>query len=218
MMRTFRRTLRQWKREFQSVWSRFTAFHRIVIGILLAMGVVFGARSRALDPLDRELSALRQELADKGIPAHLPLPAADGVVLEERVRAENLAQSLEHRARELERAEAAARFRLGAGHADATSALLALAGRHSLHVRRNVAVDPPPGGPVPMAASSYELAGRFPAIHRFLDDLRSEPLLWELRDVSIGLLNGRDAFGGLASPTLLLRFTLVQHLYGGGPA
>jgi hypothetical protein len=218
MMRAVRRAVRQWKREFLAFWGRFTAFHRIVIGILLAMGVVFGARSRMLDPLDRELAAERELLADKGVPARVPAPEEDEEIQEETLRAENLRRSLENRSAELAAIEASSPYRLDAGKADANAALLALAGRHGLHVLKNASAPAAEGGPVPTASSAYELAGRFASIYGFLDDVRREPLLWKLRDVSIALANESDAFGGSGAPPLVLRFTLVLPLYRGGGA
>jgi hypothetical protein len=220
MMRTLRRALRQWKREFLAFWGRFTAFHRIVIGILLAMGIVFLARTRVIDPLERDLATEHKTLADKGVPARVPAPEEDEDIQEETLRAENLQRSLKKRTAELKAAEASSPYRLDAGKADASAALLALAGRHGLHVRKNAAAPAAAGDPVPTAtaASAYELAGRFASIYGFLNDVRREPLLWELRDVSIALANESDAFGGSAAPPLLLRFTLVLHLYRGGGA
>ncbi|AKJ64836.1 hypothetical protein [Kiritimatiella glycovorans] len=218
MMRALRRALRQWKREFLTFWQRFTAFHRIIIGIVLAMGVVIAARTKVLDPLDRELAAERKTLADKGVPVTVPAPADDPEIQEEELRAENLQRSLQDRAAELAEVEKTSAYRLDAGKADANAALLALAGRHGLHVLKNTAVESPGDAPVPTVASAYELAGRFGAIYGFLDEARREPLLWELRDVSIGLLRESDGFGGATAPPLVLRFTLVLHLYGGGGA
>jgi hypothetical protein len=226
MMRTLRRALRQWKREFLAFWGRFTAFHRIVIGILLAMGIVFLARTRVIDPLERDLATERKTLADKGVPARVPAPEEDEDIQEETLRAENLQRSLKKRTAELKAAEASSPYRLDAGKADASAALLALAGRHGLHVLKNAPTAAEAGpvptaaeaSPVPTAAAAYELAGRFASIYGFLDDARREPLLWELRDVSIALANESDAFGGSGAPPLVLRFTLVLHLYRGGGA
>jgi hypothetical protein len=215
MMRMVRRSLRQWKREFLAFWGRFTAFHRIVIGILLAMVLVFAARARLLDPLDHDLAALYKELADNGIPVQVPLAETDETILEEVLRAENLERSLENLGAQLDQAEDATQYRLGASKADADSALLGLAGRHGLRVLKNLTADAPTDGPVPAAASAYELAGRFAAIHGFLEAVSREPFLWELREVSIGLQDEAEAFGGGAAPLLVLRFKLVQHLYRG---
>ncbi|MGI6496555.1 MAG: hypothetical protein ACOX5G_10810 [Kiritimatiellia bacterium] len=216
MIRAIRRALRQWKREFLAFWSRFTAFHRIVIGILLAMGVVFLARTRMLDPLERELAAVRKELADKGVPARVPSADADEEVQQELLRAENLRRSIENQMGELAAIEATTDLRLDAGKADAHAALLAMAGRHGLRVLKNAAAEPPAGGTIPVEASTYELAGRFASIYGFLDDVRRGPILWELRDLSIVLLDEGDRPGGAAAPPLKLGFTLVLRRYDGG--
>jgi hypothetical protein len=216
MIRATRRALRQWKREFLSFWGRFTAFHRIVIGILLAMGVVFLARTRVLDPLDHELAAERETLVEKGVPVRVPSPADDEDIQEETLRTENLRRSLENRTAELAAIEASSVYRLDAGKADANASLLAIASRHGVHVLKQTPTEAPTGGPLSMTASVYELAGRFPAIYGFLDDVRREPLLWELTDVSIALLKEGSSSTIVSVPPLVLRFTLILHLYRGG--
>ncbi len=216
MIRALRRALRQWKREFLTFWGRFTAFHRIVIGILLAMGVVFAARTRVLDPLDKELAAARKKLSDKNVPARVPSPMEDDEIQQEMLRAENLERSLENQLGELAAIESATDLRLNVSKADAHAALLAMAGRHGLRVLKNAADEPPTDGAVPTVASAYELAGRFTSIYGFLADVQREPVLWELRDVSLGLLHEDDMFSASAAPLLVLRFTLVLHLYPGG--
>lgn len=214
MIRIMRRALRQWKREFLAFWERFTAFHRIVIGILLAMGIVFVARARLLDPLERELAALLKDLDEKGVPALVPEPAQDETIQEDILRAENLRRSLETHAAALAAVEAANRHRIGAAKADGNATLLGLAGRRKLRVRNNKPLEAPADGPVPAAASVCELAGTYSAIYGFLDDMYREPLLWELRDMSIGLPDAGTGPG--TAPGLVLSFTLVQHLYPGG--
>ncbi|NCC52171.1 MAG: hypothetical protein EOM20_13270 [Spartobacteria bacterium] len=218
MMRMIRRSARQWKKEFLSFWGRFSAFHRIVIGILLAMGIVYLARSRALDPLAEELEATRKELADKGRATPPPAPEQDEVIQEELLRVENLRRSLENRGVELAGLEAGSAYRLDAGKADANAALLAMAGRRGLHVLKNAPVDLPEPGAVPAVAMAYELAGRFASIYGFLEDVRREPLLWELQGISISLLNETASYGGAVAPALVLHFTLVIYLYHGGDA
>ena len=218
MRRLLRRTLRQWKRELLSFWGRFNAFHRIVIGILLAMGIVFAARTRMLDQLEHDLAAERKTLSDDNVPAHVPLPEHDETIQEETLRMENLCRSLENRAAELTHAEKTSCFRIEAGKADANAALLAIAGRHGLHVLKNASTNVPHAGTTPSAASAYELAGRFPSIYKFLEDVQREPLLWELCDVSVALLNESDAFNCSPAPPLVLRFIMVLHLYRGGDA
>jgi len=213
MIRAMRRTLRQWKREFIAFWGRFTAFHRVVIGIVCAMGVVIAARTRVLDPLDIELAEERATLTDKGVPIHVPAPEDDSDVQEEKMRAENLRRSLENRTAELASAETESPYRLHAATADANAALLAIAGRNGLHVLKNTSVESPAKGPIPTAASAYELVGLFGAIYGFLYEARREPILWELRDVSIELFGESGACAGSAPPQLILRFTLLLHLY-----
>jgi hypothetical protein len=246
MMRLLRRAFRQWGREFLQFWGRFTAFHRIVIGIMLALVIVFTARSRLLDPLGRKVAAEHKTLADKSVSARVPLPEQDATIAEETLRSENLRRSIANLGGELARAEAVSAFRLNASKADANAALLSLSGKRGLHVLKNLPlevvyspsaktpvtntasaskggantnrlfrVEMSPDSSIPVVASAYEMSGYFAAIYSFLEDAQREPLLWELRDVSITLLNEGETVSG-AVPPLLLRFTLVLHLYRGG--
>lgn len=215
MMRIVRRALRQWKREFLAFWGRFTAFHRIVMGIVLAMSIVFVVRTRVLDPLESELVGLQKELSDHSIPSRIPEPDQDETVQEERLREESLSRSLKTHEAALAETVAASLLRLDASWADANALLLDLASQHKLRLKKTPA-ESPDDGPVPTAASACELEGNYAAIYAFLVRVQQEPLLWELRDVSIELLKSTDEHGGPVSPLLALRFTLVQHLYGGG--
>lgn len=220
MSRMLRRALRQWKEEFLSVWLRCTAFHRIVLGIVLAMGLVYGARVRVLDALSAEVEALSQELGEKGVPQRVPPPETDDELQQETFRAESLRESIETWTAELETAEAEAGIHLDASMSDAHATLLKMANRHGVRVHSKGPTNNPQHDAPRVAASAYEIRGRFPAVFAFLSGLSDAPLLWEFQQIDIELLGGADgmlaAASGGASPDLALRFHLLLHLYRRG--
>jgi hypothetical protein len=218
MIRALRRALREWKQEFLTVWLRLTAFHRIVLGIVLGMLLVYGARSSVLDPLQQELDDIRNNLEAKGVPAHVPRPEDDDDVQQETLRAENLQRSIDERLAELVTAEAGTRFDLSATHSDAEATLLALANRHGLRVQENRAMEADKTGTVPASLSAYVLHGSFHALFAFLEAFPDEPLLWELRDIEIETGAAATATAGLQTPMLSFRFRLRLARYRGGDA
>jgi len=216
MIRAVRRALREWRREFLTVWLRLTAFHRMVLGIVLGMLLVSGARNSVLDPLTRELNDLSKTLEGRAIPANVPEPDEDEEVLQERLRAENLRRSVEARQTELANAESGTRYVLAATHSDAEAALLVLANRHGLRVQENRAMEMDRTGFVHTSMSAYLLRGTFDSVFSFLEAFPAEPFLWALRDIRIeGVAGDSDVFG-TPSPTLLFRFRLCVSNYRGG--
>ncbi len=220
MKRLLRRVLRQWKSEFMAVWLRLTAFHRIVLGMILAMGLVYASRVRVLDPLTVEVDALHAQLRDKGVPARVPTIEADDDLQQEQLRAESLRESLETWTRELAAQESESGLQFDAGESDAHAALLTLANRHGVRVHAKSPLPQAQGNAGRMAASAYTLRGRFPALFAFLSGLRDVPLLWEIQQVQLEFSGGSDgmsaASDGSVSPELNLRFHLVLHRYQEG--
>ena len=72
MIRAVRRTLRSWRRDFLAFYMRFNTFYRIVIGIVLAMGIVAGSRHFLLDPKQREIRSVESRLTKETVPETVP--------------------------------------------------------------------------------------------------------------------------------------------------
>ena len=220
MTRMLRRALRQWKSEFMTVWLRLTAFHRIALGMIVAMGLIYGARVRLLDPLTAEVDELHEQLQDKGVPTPVPAIETDDELQQEQFRAESLRESLETWRAELATLEAASALQLDADEADAHAALLALANRQGVRVHAKSAVPGASDNAGRITRSAYTMRGRFPALFAFLGGLRDVPLLWELDAIHIELPPGaEDASTGVATggaPELTLRFHLLLHHYERG--
>lgn len=202
MIRMLRRTLRTWKRDFLGYWGKLTTFYRIVLGILLAMGLVAGGRSRFLDPMERELTDLRRTLERRGVPGAVHTPDTCPDLAEDRLRRENLERSLENRRDELRAVEAQTALRLEARAADAAARLLALVSQNGLRVQSNQPLPPPEDIRPPVLWTRYDLRGGFEGILSFLDAFAAEPLLWELRDLHLQVPPAGGAGG------LRLSFTL----------
>ncbi|MDR2756678.1 MAG: hypothetical protein LBC20_13315 [Planctomycetaceae bacterium] len=75
MWRLLRRQLRLWHKDFASVWGRLKTFHRTVLGILIAIAIVYTARKYWLDPITVTI-ADAQSKYDKSEPPN-PLPAIE---------------------------------------------------------------------------------------------------------------------------------------------
>ncbi|MDR2438039.1 MAG: hypothetical protein LBE12_01540 [Planctomycetaceae bacterium] len=75
MWRLFRRQLRIWYKDFASVWGRLKTFHRTVLGILIAIAIVYAARKYWLDPITVAI-ADAQSKYDKTEPPN-PLPTIE---------------------------------------------------------------------------------------------------------------------------------------------
>jgi hypothetical protein len=209
MIRMIRRTLRGWKREFLQYWTKLSAFYRIVLGIILAMVFVAGGRSRFLDPRMRELDDVFETLQRRNVPEHVPTPETDPELEGDRIRLENLRESVEIRREELRAVEAVSPFRLDTRPADASTRLLALLNRNGLRVISNHAVTPPATLTLPAALTAFEIRGSYEGILTFLHEFANEPLLWELRDF---LLQAPAESG---SGSLHLSFTLHFTPYPG---
>lgn len=218
MKRMLRRAGRQWKSEFMSVWLRLTAFHRIVLGIVFAISLVYAARARVLDRLGAEVDSLHEQLRDKGVPVRVPAVENDDDLQQEQWRAESLRESLEAWIRDLAAREAESGLELDVSKADAHAALLALANRHGVRVHSKSPLHNAPDDAGRVTRSAYTLRGRFPALFAFLAGLRDVPMLWELQEVDIELPPGAEdsSAGGQigGAPELTLRFHLILHRYG----
>lgn len=223
MKRELQRNLRGWRAEFASFWKRFNAFQRIVIGIVLAMTLVYGARVRLLDPLSGELETARAALAERGVPGRVPPADRDDETQQALLRAENMAQSLAEELLELEAFKSGTRYRLEAGPADAQAALVELATRAGLRVQENRAA---PAGEAaggregfPAAAFTWELRGSFEAVSKFISAFPLEPYLWEIDRLALVLLEEGAPVSPRRSetpaPVLSLRFIMRFFLYEG---
>ncbi|MDR2392251.1 MAG: hypothetical protein LBE84_11310 [Planctomycetota bacterium] len=155
MIRAVRRTFRGWKRELLSFYGRFNTFRRIVIGIILAMGVVFGARRLLLDPAQRNIRAIESRLRDDSVPEVVPPIDTDKETQDSLLRAETREKQLADFQERLAAKEAASRLRLGANPADIDAALYALAVDCGLRVQTKP-VEPP----APAEESEKETAGK----------------------------------------------------------
>jgi len=185
MMRFFRRTCRQWQHEFLAFWGKFNTFYRMIIGIALAMAMVFGARRQVLDSHHHAVTALEKELKGKGVPAHVPPPGSDNEVQEAELQAESLQAALD---RERQETRAALEpFRSGSQDRarETVETLTRLIGKHGLMVRSATRCDPLDDFPLARLCQSYLLAGDFAGIFGFLNDIANMKIPCRLRQVAL---------------------------------
>ncbi|MDR1963571.1 MAG: hypothetical protein LBQ50_07310 [Planctomycetaceae bacterium] len=75
MLRTLRRQLRIWHKDISSGWGRLKTFHRIVLGIVITIAVIYGARKYWFDSISAAI-AETQSKYDKSEPPN-PLPTIE---------------------------------------------------------------------------------------------------------------------------------------------
>lgn len=186
MIRALRRALRQWKTEVLGFWGRFSAFYRIVFGIVLAMGIVYGARRQALDAVTQRVDELAAELEELDAPSPVPTPEADDDLQIAMMQVENLEHELK---KEREETKALLQNRSNARGRSAARETMdrvaELIAQNALAVRSSVPVECEGEFPLPRVCRSYDMTGEFPAVHGFLRQLAELDAPCRLRRLSL---------------------------------
>jgi translation initiation factor IF-2 len=102
-----RRQLRAWRQEFGGMWGRLRSFHRVALGITLAMGVMLGGRPYLYDTLKAAVREKREALKKMDAPESIPRPDDDPDSVELRLRIEGLEKGMDARRKERQQAVAA---------------------------------------------------------------------------------------------------------------
>ncbi|MDR3197419.1 MAG: hypothetical protein LBU34_06065 [Planctomycetaceae bacterium] len=100
MRRLLRRQLRLWHKDFASVWGRLKTFHRTVLGILIAIAVVYAARKYMFDPIKVTIAAAKSKYEQSEPPNPLPtiendediILAQEQIISREKTAAEKKAE------------------------------------------------------------------------------------------------------------------------------
>ncbi|MDO4583783.1 MAG: hypothetical protein Q4D62_06730 [Planctomycetia bacterium] len=101
-MRVLRRQLRAWREDFQKIWGRLKTFHRTALGILLAIGMVYGGRTIWIDPLNAKIAEAEEALKESAPPDPIPTIEADSEVQEALAKIEGREGTREKRKKEME--------------------------------------------------------------------------------------------------------------------
>lgn len=215
MMRSIRRAIRGWIKDATLFWGKFNTFYRMVFGIAIAIGMVYGMRMGVLDPAQKELKKLTDKLAKESVPDHVPSPDTDEEVQQQKLKAENIQRNVETRKKDLSQAEKTTRFQLNMSMADATTEALRIVERNKLRIVQNIDTDAPIGGALPCAAKQFELLGDFRAVHLFLREFSEAPVFWQMDGIVIepytDATGPRTSVAG--SPILRLSFKMILYLY-----
>lgn len=212
MRRQIRRALRQWETEFAVFWARFTTFHRVALAILLAIGMIYGARRYAFDQRRAELDTRRKELQRQNVPAHVPSPGEDEEVQQNLLRTEGIGESLAQ-LREETAAVAAARGRPDYARAlEAVAALDAAIDRHGLVVRKRNREETSETGPLRQILHAYEVMGAFAGIHAFLHGVEDMPFLCRFASLRLVPAENQDGTPVLrgGQPQVILTFIFAS--------
>ncbi len=89
-MGQLKRTLRSWKTDIDSAWGRLKVFHRVAMAIILAMGMIYIARTKLLDPLQKTVTETYKDMDKRGIPQVVPTIEEDDEVDKLRLQVESL--------------------------------------------------------------------------------------------------------------------------------
>jgi hypothetical protein len=232
-MGQFTRTIKDWKDDVQGVWGRLKTFHRIALGIMLGMLMVYAARGKVLDPLQAELTKKREALDKKGVPIVVPsVEEGDSDIQETRIRLENLRET---GAKWQQRMEQALRQRPQIDRANRSDVLseferLIVNSGMVLQNRSPYPADAAQpeqqnpnreadagnrGYPLSTWAHQYELAGTFESVCKCLASLGKFPYPAHICRIEVQLVenatNAATTRGG--EPLILLRFLLELYYH-----
>lgn len=99
-MGEFKRTIRDWKKSISASWGKLKTFHRIALGITIAMMMIYAARKYMLDPKLRELNKLIKQNEKTDMPEFIPDVSDDSDVVEAELKIESLEPQVAKRGQE----------------------------------------------------------------------------------------------------------------------
>jgi hypothetical protein len=203
----WKRSLRRWRQEFRSVWCRLTAFHRIVLGILLALVAAYVGRQKMMDPLEVQVRELRESLQKQSVPSQVPAPEKDAQTQAALQQAEKAGRNIKDLLKQVRAAEQASALRLDASQTEAGAWVVERATQCGLRIRDNHDVE---------TGLLYEMQGRFESVYRLLSAMDRAPFIWSVSELMIELeeLEHKKAEELVnVSPLLSLRFVLQFQPY-----
>lgn len=104
MMRSVRRQLRGWKRDFLGMWGRLRSFHRVALGILLAIVLSRAAIYYPINPLKDEIAVAQEALVESEAPETVTLREDDVEIQELELKNEGLEQGMPARRAKMQEA------------------------------------------------------------------------------------------------------------------
>jgi hypothetical protein len=239
-MGQLRRTIRGWRHEIEGHWGRLRTFHRVALGLVLGMAMIYIARAKVLDPMQAELTETHKGVDDKGIPQIVPVPAEDSEVQEAQLKLDNLRDSSAQWQQRMEaalakrpqidrtnRSEVLSEFELLIvnsrmilqNRAPYPPAVSSPAERTSKkRAKKTVKPVPPPAisdSPLEVWAHQYELIGSFQSVCTCLERIADFPYPAQVLGTEITLATtstGQLVLQG-REPLIRLRFRLEIHYH-----
>jgi len=218
MMRMMKKQLLGWKKEIGAAWGRLTTFHRVALGIFLAIFMVWAARTAAIDPLKKELNKKVNALSTAGVPAAVPAPEDDNDIQELSMRIEGFEKSLaaaREALMETVRNRSPLRFEQ---KSDAVAETYRLITKADVRVKTFTETAPDSGqgkSALPFFEHVYTTEGTFDGLYRFLASVDAYPWPCRLFRVEIDAAGGEDgkarSFGG--RPLIQMKFNHRLYYY-----
>lgn len=150
-MRAFRRQLRAWREDFLAVWGRLTTFHRVALGICLAIAIIYAGREWWTDPLQAQVNAARTEFQESDPPSPIPTIETDEEIAESVTKIDGRKGTVGQKKKEMEQAIAGRPQVTAANREHALAEFTTLFSKNSLML---LAGGPAADTPAPAAAKS----------------------------------------------------------------
>lgn len=204
--RSLKRALQGWQQEFSAFWGRLTAFHRMVIGMVIALVLVGYGQKKMLNPLEQKVQTIRDRQMENALLSQVPAPAEDDQTQVMRLRAQGLAAQLIKTQQQVRAAEDESEWHLDATATDANAWLVACATRCGVRVCENREAD----GTDSMR-TFYKMSGRFEAVYQLLQRIDQAPFFCVIEEMALQLdgLAAKKIDELIDAPSLLnIHFTL----------
>lgn len=195
MIRQIKKQIKGWGDEFSRLWGRLKSFHRVALGIALAIGLVWLMRETTLDPLQKKLGTIEKSLSSLGVPQPVPPPEEDNDIQEQELRITNMEQTLAQAREKLEKTVLKMSPLRKSQKSDAVAETYRLVTRAGLRVK---SYSEPPlkdsqkKSVLPVSEHEYVLEGSFDGIYHFLDSMNGFPWPCRIFKTRIASVSGDD--------------------------
>lgn len=220
MKRAVRRALREWKAEFSRNWQRLNTFMRIVLGVIIAMGLVWAARRWVLDPQQDQLTQIRKDNSVIDMPDGIIRPENDVEIQDNELKIENLKKSLTASKDKVQSVAVSANIVAPTAKGEVLTEMSQLIARCRLLLRSHNEIQPEDEtvSPVPVSHHAYSITGPFNSIRTFIHELNRFRYLSSFDSFDIQVL--QDDEHGIrrinGQICLQLNFVCTQYYYSGG--
>lgn len=213
MKRAMRRALREWKEEFNSNWAKLNTFMRMVLGIVIAMLIIWSGRRWVLDPLQGELTKAIEQNEAVDIPAGVTTTAQDPDVIELQLKEENLNKSLKKAQGDVQEAAKGDGVVSQEKEVNVLSALNSLIDENGLLLQNRAELEEDETLPMPTSHHCYTVIGTFSGMYDFLHTLDQFPYLSGFNAIELSIATDSSGLPRRMSNQSILKLNFESTLY-----